>query len=99
SRLGGGLLPPWVLGRGGVGRLIAIGEKNFFLLAISIVMAIALGDVMFFESARFLGLARAMTGSMVYPLMGGAFAALSGGEPLSARVTAGAVVTLTGLAV
>jgi drug/metabolite transporter, DME family len=99
SLLGGGLLLTWVLASGGVGRLIAIGEKNFFLLAISIVVAIALGDVMFFESARFLGLARAMTVSMVYPLMGAGFAALFLGEPLSARVTAGAVVTLTGLAV
>ncbi len=99
SLLGGGLLLTWVLATGGVGRLIAIGEKNFFLLAISIVVAIALGDVMFFESARFLGLARAMTVSMVYPLMSAGFAALFLGEPLSARVTAGAVVTLTGLAV
>jgi uncharacterized membrane protein len=49
SLLGGGLLLTWVLATGGVGRLIAIGEKNFFLLAISIVVAIALGDVMFFE--------------------------------------------------
>jgi drug/metabolite transporter, DME family len=99
SLLGGGLLLTWVLATGGVGRLIAIGEKNFFLLAISIVVAIALGDVMFFESARFLGLARAMTVSMVYPLMSAGFAALFLGEPLSARVTVGAVVTLTGLAV
>lgn len=99
SLLGGGLLLTWVLATGGVGRLIAIGEKNFFLLAISIVVAIALGDVMFFESARFLGLARAMTVSMVYPLMSAGFAALFLGEPLSARVTAGTVVTLTGLAV
>ena len=43
SLLGGGLLLTWVLATGGVGRLIAIGEKNFFLLAISIVVAIALG--------------------------------------------------------
>jgi DME family drug/metabolite transporter len=99
SLLGGGLLLTWVLATGGIGRLIAIGEKNFFLLAISIVVAIALGDVMFFESARFLGLARAMTVSMVYPLMSAGFAALFLGEPLSARVTAGAVVTLTGLAI
>jgi DME family drug/metabolite transporter len=99
SLLGGCLLLTWVLSTGGIGRLIAIGEKNFFLLAISIVVAIALGDVMFFESARFLGLARAMTVSMVYPLMSAGFAALFLGEPLSARVTAGAVVTLTGLAV
>lgn len=82
---------------GGFGRLTAIGQTNFLLLAVSIVVAIALGDVMFFESARFLGLARAMTVSMVYPLMSAGFAAVFLGEPLSARVGAGSVVTLTGL--
>jgi DME family drug/metabolite transporter len=96
--LGGGLLLTWVLVTGGVGRLAAIGETNFLLLAVSIVVAIALGDVMFFESARFLGLARAMTISMVYPLMSAGFAAIFLGEPLTARVGAGSVVTLVGLA-
>jgi len=95
--LGGGLLLTWVLATGGFGRLAAIGETNFLLLAVSIVVAIAVGDVMFFESARFLGLARAMTVSMVYPLMSAGFAAIFLGEPLSARVGAGSVVTLTGL--
>ena len=96
--LGGGLLLAWVLVTGGVGRLAAIGETNFLLLAVSIVVAIALGDVMFFESARFLGLARAMTVSMVYPLMSAGFAAIFLGEPLTARVGTGSVVTLVGLA-
>jgi len=96
--LGGGLLLTWVLATGGLGRLTAIGETNFLLLAVSIVVAIALGDVMFFESARFLGLARAMTVSMVYPLMSAGFGAVFLGEPLSARVGAGSVVTLIGLA-
>lgn len=96
--LGGGLLLAWVLVAGGVGRLAAIGETNFLLLVVSIVVAIALGDVMFFESARFLGLARAMTVSMVYPLMSAGFAAIFLGEPLTARVMVGSVVTLVGLA-
>ena len=96
--LGGGLLLTWVLASGGIRRLAAIGETNFLLLAVSIVVAIALGDVMFFESARFLGLARAMTISMVYPLMSAGFAAAFLGEPLTTRVGAGSVVTLIGLA-
>jgi DME family drug/metabolite transporter len=98
SLLGGGLLLVWVLASGGVGRLAAIGEATFYLLAISIVLAIAVGDVMFFEAARFLGLARAMTVSMVYPLMSAGFAAAFLDEPLTTRVGAGSVVTLTGLA-
>lgn len=96
--LGGGLLLGWVLASGGLRRLGAIGETNLLLLAVSIVVAIALGDVMFFESARFLGLARAMTVSMIYPLMSAGFAALFLGEPLTARVATGSVVTLSGLA-
>lgn len=95
--LGGGVLLAWVLLSGGGGRLTSMGETNFLLLAVSIVVAIALGDVMFFESARFLGLARAMTVSMVYPLMSAGFAAIFLGEPLTARVGAGSVVTLVGL--
>jgi drug/metabolite transporter (DMT)-like permease len=71
---------------------------TFALLAVSIVVAIAVGDVLFFESARMLGLARAMTVSMTYPLMGAVLAAVFLGEPISARVVAGSVVTLAGLA-
>src|SRR5262245_18076320 len=53
---------------------------------------------MFFESARFLGLARAMTVSMIYPLMSAVFAAVFLGEPLSVRVGMGSLVTLAGVA-
>src|SRR5262249_57315179 len=53
---------------------------------------------MFFESARFLGLARAMTVSMIYPLMSAGFAAAFLVEPLNVRVGTGSVVTLSGIA-
>jgi len=96
--LGGSLLLAWVLATGGFARLAAIGETNFLLLLVSIVVAIAVGDVMFFESARFLGLARAMTVSMVYPLMSAVFAAFLLGEPLTVRVVSASLVTLAGLA-
>src|SRR5262249_25885573 len=96
--LGGGLLLTWVLATGGFRRLAAIGETNFLLLVVSIVVAIAVGDVMFFESARFLGPARALTRSMGSPLMSAGFAALSPGEPLNVRVGTGSVVTLSGIA-
>ncbi|HTY78024.1 MAG TPA: DMT family transporter [Candidatus Bathyarchaeia archaeon] len=96
--LGGSLLLAWVLAAGGFGRLAAIGETNLLLLLVSIVVAIAVGDVMFFESARFLGLARAMTVSMIYPLLSAVFAAVFLGESLSVRVGGGSLVTLAGLA-
>jgi uncharacterized membrane protein len=96
--LGGGLLLGWVLLTGGVGRLTSMGESNFLMLVISIVLAIAIGDVLFFESLRFLGLARAMTVSMIYPLMSAVMAAILLGEPLTARLGVGSLVTLLGLA-
>jgi drug/metabolite transporter (DMT)-like permease len=98
SLMGGGLLLAWVLAVGGLAKLGSMSAGTFALLAVSIVLAIAVGDVLFFESARFLGLARAMTVSMTYPLMGAILAAVFLDEPITARVVAGSLVTLSGLA-
>jgi uncharacterized membrane protein len=98
SLIGGGLLLAWVLATGGLSGLGGMSARTFALLAVSIVLAIAVGDVLFFESARFLGLARAMTVSMTYPLMGAVLAAVFLGEPITARVVVGSLVTLSGLA-
>ena len=98
SLMGGGLLLGWALITGGIANLGGMSAGTFALLAVSIVMAIAVGDVLFFESARFLGLARAMTVSMTYPLMGAVLAALFLDEPITVRVVAGSLVTLSGLA-
>ena len=98
SLMGSGLLVAWVLAVGGFAKLGGMSAGTFGLLAVSIVLAIAVGDVLFFESARFLGLARAMTVSMTYPLMGAVLAAIFLDEPISARVVAGSLVTLSGLA-
>jgi len=96
--LGGGVLLLWVLLTGGIGRLTSMGETNFLMLVVSIVLAIAIGDVLFFESLRFIGLARAMTVSMIYPLMSAVMAAILLGEPLTARLGVGSLVTVLGLA-
>lgn len=98
SLIGGGLLLAWVLTTGGLAQLGAMSRQTFALLSGSIVLAIAVGDVLFFESARLLGLARAMTVSMTYPLMSAVLAAAFLGEPVTARVIAGSLVTLSGLA-
>src|SRR5262249_61987597 len=66
-------------------------------LALPIVVAIALGDTVFFESAQALGLARAMTISTPYPRGAAPFAAVSLGEPLTVPITLGALVTLAGV--
>lgn len=98
SLAGGALLLAWVLARGGLSVLATLPASTLALLAVSIVLAIAVGDVLFFESARFLGLARAMTVSMTYPLMGAVLAAIFLGEPITARILAGSLITLSGLA-
>jgi DME family drug/metabolite transporter len=99
SLMGGGLLVAWVLAVGGFAQLGGMSWGTFAFLAVSIVLAIAVGDVLFFESARMLGLARAMTVSMTYPLMGAILAAVFLDEPISARLAVGSVVTLSGLAI
>jgi drug/metabolite transporter (DMT)-like permease len=99
SLMGGGLLVTWVLAVGGFAQLGGMSWRTFAFLAVSIVLAIAVGDVLFFESARMLGLARAMTVSMTYPLMGAVLAAVFLDEPISARLAVGSVVTLSGLAI
>jgi drug/metabolite transporter (DMT)-like permease len=68
SSVGGVILVVWVLATDGSGAFTAISTRAWMFLALSIVVAIALGDTVFFESSRALGLARAMTISTTYPL-------------------------------
>jgi len=84
---------------GGTAReeLAAMSAFTFLLVASSTVLAAGIGDSIFFECARVLGLGRAMTLAMIYPLMAAAFAAAFLGEPITLRSTAGAVTTLAGL--
>ena len=97
--LGAGVvLMAWVLATSGVDGLRGIGLPTFFLLAASIVISGSLGDTVFFESARFLGLARAMTASMTYPMISAVLAAAFLDEPITAALVTGSVLTLGGLA-
>jgi drug/metabolite transporter (DMT)-like permease len=98
STLGSVLILAWVLTTGGLAGLIGISGTSLALLSISVLMAVWLGDTAFFESSRALGLARAMTVSMTYPLIAALLAAVFLGEALTARVAVGSLVTLTGLA-
>ena len=68
STIGGTLLVTWVLATVGTGAFTTISVSAWLLLGLSIVTAIALGDTVFFESTRFIGVARAMTISTTYPL-------------------------------
>ena len=98
TTVAGALLVAWVLAAGGPLALTSVSAANFALLALSIVVASALGDTVFFESSQRVGLAPALTISMTYPLMATLLAAGFLGEPMTLRAWAGAVLTLGGLA-
>ncbi|MDP2702615.1 MAG: DMT family transporter [Candidatus Rokubacteria bacterium] len=98
SLIGGSLLLVWVLTVGGLATLVAVPPGTLALLAVSVVIAIGVGDVAFFESARHLGLAPAMTVTMTYPLIGAILAAVFLHEPITLAIAAGSLVTLSGLA-
>ena len=97
STLGGALILAWLLATGGLSGLTAMSPKAFALLSISVLLAVGLGDTVFFESTRWLGLARAMTVSMTYPLIAALLATLFLGEALTVQVALGSLVTLGGL--
>ena len=97
SVLGGALLLAWVLLRSGSDEVTSVSPQALLLLVVSIVIAVGVGDTLFFESARRLGIARAMTVSMTYPLIATLMAAAAFGEPLTPSFLAGSVITLAGL--
>jgi drug/metabolite transporter (DMT)-like permease len=97
STLGGVLILVWVVATGGLTGLTAMSWRAFVLLAISVLLAVWLGDTVFFESTRDLGLARAMTVSMSYPLVAALLAAFFLNEPLTPRLAVGSVLTLGGV--
>lgn len=98
TTVGGALLLSWIGLTGGFGDLAGVSPWNFALLAASIAIATGLGDTVFFESTRFLGLARAMTVSMTYPLIAAALASALLGEAITPRVAGGSLLALGGLA-
>ena len=97
SLVSAALLVGWVLATAGPSAITGMPLEVVGLLALSIIVASAIGDTVFFESTRALGLARAMTLAMVYPLMSAVLAALLLGEPFTPAVLAGAVITLAGV--
>jgi drug/metabolite transporter (DMT)-like permease len=98
SAVGGVLLGVVVLAIGGVGNLGAVSAWAWVLLTVSVITAFAIGDTAFFESTKTIGLARAMTISMIYPLIASGLGVWLLGERITAPVAAGTLVTLAGLA-
>jgi drug/metabolite transporter (DMT)-like permease len=99
STIGGVLLVVWVVATAGAGVFTTISLSAWILLGLSIVTAIALGDTVFFESTRALGVGRAMTISTTYPLGAAAIAAVFLDEPVTVAIAVGSLVTLAGLVI
>ena len=97
STIGGVLLIAWVLATAGAGAFTAISASAWLLLGLSIVTAIALGDTVFFESTRAIGVGRAMTISTTYPLGAAVIAAAFLDEPVTVPIAVGSLVTMAGL--
>jgi drug/metabolite transporter, DME family len=98
SGVAGVLLVLVVTATDGPGALFAMSGFSFALLAVSIVAAVAVGDTVFFESTRAIGLGPAMTIATTYPVGAALLAAALLDEPVTTRVAAGTLLTLVGVA-
>lgn len=78
--------------------LTAMSRATFLQLTVSIVAAIGIGDTVFFESTRAIGLSRAMTIGTTYPVGAALLAAAFLDEPLTIPVILGSFLTLGGVA-
>jgi drug/metabolite transporter (DMT)-like permease len=87
----------WALATSSLAALAAMSIGHLLLLTLSIVFAIAIGDTIFFDSTRALGLGRAMTISMSYPLVAALLAAALLGERLTPAIVVGGLLTFAGL--
>ena len=97
SAVGGVFLVAIALVAGNLGSLGHVSAGAWAFLISSVVLAVGVGDTAFFESARALGLARAMTFSTSYPLVAGALAVWLFDERITPLDAAGTVVILAGL--
>jgi drug/metabolite transporter (DMT)-like permease len=97
STVGSVLIVAWIAAMDGLGGLTDMSARAVWLLAISVVLAVGVGDTIFFESVKWLGLVRAMTMSMVYPLLAALLAVLLLGEAPTLQVSVGGLLTLAGL--
>jgi drug/metabolite transporter (DMT)-like permease len=98
SGVAGVLLVAWVVVADGPTALVAISGVTFLVLIVSIVAAIGVGDTVFFESARAIGLGRAMTIATTYPVGAAFLAAALYGERITTPIAAGTFLTLSGVA-
>jgi drug/metabolite transporter (DMT)-like permease len=92
------LLVPVALAFGDVRSLGQVSALAWACLTVSVLAAIGIGDTAFFESTKFLGLARAMTiATAGHPVLASVFAYWWFGERITPTVAVGSLVTLGGL--
>jgi len=99
SGIAGVLLVICVIAGDGAAALVTMSWTTFALLAVSIVAAIAIGDTVFFESTRAIGLGPAMTIATTYPIGAAVLAAALFGEAITVPVALGTLLTLSGVGV
>ena len=97
STVAGVVLLGWVVVVDGVSVMTSMSATTFGLLALSIAIAVGVGDNFFFESSRMVGLAAAMTIATSYPLITTVLAALVLGEAITIWVVIGGALTLAGV--
>jgi drug/metabolite transporter (DMT)-like permease len=98
SGIAGALLVAWVTVAEGPAVLVAMSGPTFLVLVVSIVAAIGVGDTVFFESTRAIGLGRAMTIATTYPIGAAVLAAALYGERITPSIAAGTLLTVGGVA-
>jgi drug/metabolite transporter (DMT)-like permease len=98
SGIAGALLIGCVMVVDGPRVLTAMSGRAFLILAVSIVAAIGIGDSVFFESTRAIGLGRAMTIATTYPIGAALMAVVLYGERITPPIAAGTLLTLGGVA-
>ena len=98
SGVAGVLLVAVVILFDGAHTLFAMSRAAFVQLTVSIVAAMGIGDTVFFESTRAIGLSRAMTIATTYPVGAALLAAAFLDEPLTIPIIVGSLLTLGGIA-
>jgi drug/metabolite transporter (DMT)-like permease len=98
SGVAGILLVSCVVVIDGPAALVTMSATTFAVLVVSIVVAIGVGDTVFFESSRAIGLGRAMTIATTYPIGAAVLAAALYGERITTTIAAGSLLTLSGVA-
>ena len=89
---------PLALAFGDLTGLAHVSVFAWVCLVLSVLTALGIGDTAFFESTKFLGLARAMTISTAgYPLVASGLALWWFGERITLPLAVGSIVALGGL--